>query len=127
MTLYTDPHGKSEWPQGWTIFYWAWFLNCVITYAIYLVRISKGRTIKEFGLAALGAITLGEMVFFAVFTKFGAARAIVEIWATLPLAKSILPILLVYTFISTATFINGVVHTLAMVTTKEITDKDEPS
>ncbi|HHW41696.1 MAG TPA: L-carnitine/gamma-butyrobetaine antiport BCCT transporter [Syntrophomonadaceae bacterium] len=146
MSLYTDPHGKSGWPQGWTIFYWAWFLNCVITYAIYLVRISRGRTVKEFGLAVLGSITLGEMVFFAVFSnyamyvhenhilniahyfdKFGPARAIVEIWATLPLAKIVLPILLIYAFISTATFINGVAYTLAMVTTKEITEDDEPS
>lgn len=128
MTLYTDPYGKSGFPQGWTIFYWAWFLNCIITYAIYLVRISKGRTVREFGLAVLGAIVLGEMVFFAVFTnyamfihqqgilnigmiveKFGTARAIVEIWGTLPLASVVLPVLLVYAFIATATFINLVV------------------
>ncbi len=146
MTLYTDPYGKSGFPQGWTIFYWAWFLNCVVTYAIYLVRISKGRTVREFGLAVLGAIVLGEMVFFAVFTnyamyihqqgiinigsimeKFGTARAIVEIWGTLPMASVVLPVLLVYAFISTATFINGVAYTLAMVTTKEITEDDEPS
>ena len=146
MTLYTDQYGKSGWPQGWTIFYWAWFLNCVITYAIYLVRISKGRTIREFGLGVLGAIFVGEMVFFAVFTqyamniyqsgvldigmimdKFGTARAIVEIWATIPLSSVVLPVLLLYCFISTATFINGVAYTLAMVTTKEITEDDEPS
>lgn len=146
MTLYTDPYGKSGFPQGWTIFYWAWFLNCVVTYSIYLVRISKGRTVRQFGLAVLGAIVLGEMVFFAVFTNYamfihyqgvldiakimeqsGAARAIVEIWATLPLSVVVLPVLLVYSFISTATFINGVAYTLAMVTTKEITENDEPS
>lgn len=146
MTLNTDPYGKSGFPQGWTIFYWAWFLNCVITYAIYLVRISKGRTVREFAAAVLGAIVLGEMVFFAVFTNYGmfthyqgmldigkimeqsgAARAIVEIWATLPLSVIVLPVLLVYSFISTATFINGVAYTLAMVTTKEITENDEPS
>ncbi|NLI91331.1 MAG: L-carnitine/gamma-butyrobetaine antiport BCCT transporter [Peptococcaceae bacterium] len=146
MTLYTDPYGKSGFPQGWTIFYWAWFLNCVITYAIYLVRISKGRTVRQFGLAVLGAIVLGEMVFFAVFTnyamfihqqgaldigmimeKFGTARAIVEIWGTLPLSVAVLPVLLIYSFVSTATFINGVAYTLAMVTTKEITENDEPS
>lgn len=146
MTMYTDPYGQSGWPQGWTIFYWAWFLNCVITYSIYLAKISKGRTIKEFGLGVLGAIFVGEAVFFGVFTqyamhvfqagaldlgmimeKLGTARAIVEIWATLPLAQVVLPVLLVYCFISTATFINGVAYTLAMVTTKEITEDDEPS
>ncbi|MEA1960552.1 MAG: L-carnitine/gamma-butyrobetaine antiporter [Bacillota bacterium] len=146
MTLYTDPIGQSGWPQGWTIFYWAWFLNCVITYAIYLVRISKGRTVREFSLAVLGAIVLGEMIFFAVFTNYamfihqqgvldvgavmansGTARAIVEIWATIPLSAVVLPVLLIYSFISTATFINGVAFTLAMVTTKEITEHDEPT
>jgi L-carnitine/gamma-butyrobetaine antiporter len=146
MTLYTDPVGKSGFPQGWTIFYWAWFLNCVVTYGIYLVRISKGRTVRQFGLAVLGAVVVGEMVFFGVFTnyamfihsqgvlkigdimaKYGPARAIVEIWATIPLSKVVLPVLLIYCFISTATFINGVAYTLAMVTTKEITENDEPS
>jgi len=146
MTLYTDPYGKSGFPQGWTIFYWAWFLNCVVTYSIYLVRISKGRTVRQFGLAVLGAIVVGEMVFFAVFTNYGmfahyqglldigavmkesgTARAIVEIWATLPLSSVVLPVLLLYSFISTATFINGVAYTLAMVTTKEISENDEPS
>ncbi|ABO49111.1 choline/carnitine/betaine transporter [Desulforamulus reducens MI-1] len=146
MSLYTDPYGKSGFPQGWTIFYWAWFLNCVLTYSIYLVRISKGRTVREFAAAVLGAIVLGEMVFFAVFTNYamfahyeglvdlakimeqsGAARAIVEIWATLPLSIVLLPVLLIYSFVSTATFINGVAYTLAMVTTKEITENDEPS
>ncbi|MPN36252.1 L-carnitine/gamma-butyrobetaine antiporter [bioreactor metagenome] len=94
----------------------------------------------------MGAIVLGEMVFFAVFTNHamyvhyqglldigkimeqsGAARAIVEIWATLPLSTVVLPVLLLYAFISTATFINGVAYTLAMVTTKGITENDEPS
>lgn len=145
MTLYTDPYGKSGFPQGWTIFYWAWFLNCVVTYAIYLARISRGRTVRQFALAVLGAITVGEMVHFGVFTNyamfihqqggldigaimtnFGPARAIVEIWATLPLSGAVLPVMLVYAFISTATFISGVAYTLAMVTTKEITESDEP-
>jgi L-carnitine/gamma-butyrobetaine antiporter len=146
MSLYTDTHAKSGFPQGWTIFYWAWFLNCAISYAIYLVRISKGRTVREFAVGVLSAIVLGEMIFFAAFgfyamwihesnllaigpimDQFGPARAIVEIWATLPLSKIVLPVLLAYTFISTATFINGVAYTLAMVTTKEITEDDEPS
>ncbi|MBL4954748.1 L-carnitine/gamma-butyrobetaine antiporter [Neobacillus sp. OS1-32] len=146
MTFYTDTFGKSGWPQGWTIFYWAWFLNCVLSYAIYLVKISKGRTIREFALGVLGSITIGEMVFFGVFTpysmniyykgiidipaifaKFGAPHTIVEIWSTLPLAAIVLPVLLVYCFVSTGTFINGVAYTLAMVTTKGITENDEPS
>ena len=146
MTFYTDPIGKSGFPQGWTIFYWAWFLNCVITYGIYLVRISRGRTLREFGLGVLGAVVLGEMVFFAVFTnyamdihakglidlatimgQYGAPRAIVEIWSTIPFSVVVLPVLLVYCFISTATFINGVAYTLAMVTTKEIKEDEEPS
>ncbi|MFO1442141.1 L-carnitine/gamma-butyrobetaine antiport BCCT transporter [Bacillus sp. Bva_UNVM-123] len=146
MTFYTDTFGGSGFPQGWTIFYWAWFLNCVISYAIYLARISKGRTVREFCLGVLGSIVIGQTVFFAVFTnfamkthydgilnigsimeQFGPARAIVEIWGTLPLASIVLPIFLVYAFISTATFINGVAYTLAMVTTKNITENDEPS
>lgn len=146
MSLYTDPHAQTGFPQGWTIFYWAWFLNCVISFAIYLVRVSKGRTVREFGLAVLGAIFIGEAVFFATFgnyamyayrqallpigeiiDNFGPARAIVEIWATIPGSIVVLPVLLVYSFISTATYINGVAYTLAMVTTKEITENDEPS
>jgi L-carnitine/gamma-butyrobetaine antiporter len=146
MTFYTDTFGQSGWPQGWTIFYWAWFLNCVVSYAIYLVKISKGRTIRQFALGVLGSITIGEMVFFGIFTpysmnvyykglidipaifeKVGAPGTIVEIWSTLPLASIVLPVLLIYCFISTGTFINGVAYSLSMVTTKNITENDEPS
>ncbi|WP_413113540.1 BCCT family transporter [Thaumasiovibrio sp. DFM-14] len=46
----SNPHGRAdaEWMQGWTVFYWAWWVTCAPFVGIFIARISKGRTIREF-------------------------------------------------------------------------------
>lgn len=40
--------GNPEWLQGWTIFYWAWWISWVPFVGQFVARVSKGRTIREF-------------------------------------------------------------------------------
>ncbi len=56
-----------SWIQGWTIFYWAWWVSWAPFVGIFIARVSKGRTIKEFILGVLFAPTLVCFIFFAVF------------------------------------------------------------
>ncbi|MGF1683080.1 BCCT family transporter [Photobacterium minamisatsumaniensis] len=46
----SNPHGRGDegWMQGWTVFYWAWWVTCAPFVGIFIARISKGRTIREF-------------------------------------------------------------------------------
>ncbi len=47
MLFYTDPIAKGGFPQGWTVFYWAWWVIYAIQMSIFLARISRGRTVRE--------------------------------------------------------------------------------
>ncbi len=43
----------GEWQKGWTTFYWAWWIAFAPFVGLFLARISRGRTIREFVLGAL--------------------------------------------------------------------------
>lgn len=55
------------WQRGWTVFYWAWTVTWAPFMGIFLARISKGRTVREFILGVLFAPTTFTLVWFVVF------------------------------------------------------------
>lgn len=67
MSLWLDPVAKTGWLGGWTIFYWAWWIAWAPFVGIFIAKISKGRSVREFVLAALFAPTVFSMIFFAIF------------------------------------------------------------
>jgi choline/carnitine/betaine transport len=66
MAQYTDEGGWG-WQGGWTVFYWAWTVTWAPFMGVFLARISKGRTIREFVLGVLVAPSLFTLVWFAIF------------------------------------------------------------
>ena len=55
------------WYQGWTIFYWAWWISWSPFVGMFIARVSKGRTIRQF-LAAVLVMPVGvSIVWFSVF------------------------------------------------------------
>lgn len=58
---------NRKWINGWTIFYWAWWISWAPFVGIFIARISKGRTVKEFMLGVLLVPSLVCFIFFAVF------------------------------------------------------------
>ncbi|MBU5909745.1 BCCT family transporter, partial [Vibrio cholerae O1] len=58
---------QFQWLQHWTIFYWAWWISWAPFVGIFIARVSKGRTIKEFILGVLFVPALVCFIFFAVF------------------------------------------------------------
>lgn len=55
------------WQGGWTVFYWAWTVSWAPFMGIFLARISKGRTVREFILGVLFAPTIFTIIWFVVF------------------------------------------------------------
>lgn len=55
------------WQGGWTVFYWAWTVSWAPFMGIFLARISKGRTVREFVLGVLFAPSLFTVVWFVIF------------------------------------------------------------
>ena len=57
-----------QWYHDWTIFYWAWFISWSPFVGMFIARISKGRTIREF----LSVVMIAPLIFCTIwFTSFG--------------------------------------------------------
>ncbi|WP_308212877.1 BCCT family transporter [Nocardia otitidiscaviarum] len=55
------------WQGDWTVFYWAWTITWAPFVGIFVARISRGRTIREFVLGVLVAPTAFTVVWFSIF------------------------------------------------------------
>ncbi|MFC6285215.1 BCCT family transporter [Nocardioides sp. GCM10027113] len=69
MSARTSAEGvaTSEWLQGWTVFYWAWWLSWTPFVGMFIARISRGRTIRQFVTGVLLVPSLVSLVWFAIF------------------------------------------------------------
>ncbi len=69
MSARTSAEGADtgEWLAGWTVFYWAWWLSWTPFVGMFIARISRGRTIRQFVTGVLLVPSLVSMVWFAIF------------------------------------------------------------
>ncbi|MCD5325338.1 MULTISPECIES: glycine betaine uptake BCCT transporter [Pontibacillus] len=58
---------QNDWIQGWTVFYWAWFISWSPFVGTFIARVSKGRTIREFIMGVLLGPSIFSAFWFAVF------------------------------------------------------------
>lgn len=65
----SNPHGREDeaWFQGWTVFYWAWWISWSPFVGMFIARVSKGRTVREFLIAVLIVPTLVTVLWMSVF------------------------------------------------------------
>lgn len=67
MSLNLEPFGDSKWIGSWTLFYWAWWIAWAPFVGMFIARISKGRTIKEFVIGVLFVPSLGTFAWLSIF------------------------------------------------------------
>ncbi|MBB3039206.1 BCCT family transporter [Hoyosella altamirensis] len=60
-----EEDGK-QWLGGWTTFYWGWWMSWAPFVGVFIARISKGRTIREFIVGVLLVPTLVTFLWFSV-------------------------------------------------------------
>ena len=77
-SFYMDPRNTSavEWRKGWTLFYWAWWIAWAPFVGVFVARISRGRTIREF---VLGVTLVPTLVTFIWLTVFGETAVYLEL------------------------------------------------
>ncbi|MFT7682406.1 MAG: BCCT family betaine/carnitine transporter [Moritella dasanensis] len=65
----SNPHGREDtsWMHGWTVFYWAWWISWSPFVGMFIARISKGRTVRQFLSAVIFIPTLVTLVWMATF------------------------------------------------------------
>jgi glycine betaine transporter len=139
MSLRISPLNEEirTWINGWTIFYWAWWIAWAPFVGIFIARVSKGRTIREF---VFGVLLVPSLIGFLWFSAFGGSAIMLEheggakisdlateeslfgVLANYPLSSllSILAMILVGTFFITSadsgTFVLGMMTTNGSLT-----------
>ncbi|MEX0913748.1 MAG: BCCT family transporter [Demequina sp.] len=56
----------ESWQSAWTIFYWGWWISWAPFVGVFIARISKGRTVRQFVAGVLGVPTLLTFMWFSV-------------------------------------------------------------
>ncbi|MHC5224713.1 BCCT family transporter [Ignatzschineria sp. LJL83] len=149
MATWTEPFGgledfpQSNFPQDWTIFYWAWWLVFAPTIGLFIARVSKGRTIRNMiaGSITLGALGCaffffilgnyglhlqlsGELDLVMILKEQGDTAAIYAMLESLPFSPIVIGLFTILAVIFTATTFDSMSYILAAVVQKNI--EDEP-
>ena len=64
----------SAWYSSWTLFYWGWWIAWAPFVGIFIARVSRGRTIREFIIGVMLVPTLVGMIWFGVLGGSGIYR-----------------------------------------------------
>ncbi len=70
-SLHIAPGGEGGWQARWTLFYWSWWISWSPFVGVFVARISKGRTIREFLTTTLLVPTLGGFLWFSALGGTG--------------------------------------------------------
>lgn len=146
LSTFTDPERTSNFPQDWTIYYWAyWMVWCVAT-PFFIGKISKGRTIKNTILGGYGWGLAGTFTSFIILGNYGLAQqmkhgidisgmiaksgdysaVILKIFDTLPLASLGLLLLVITMIAFYSTTFDALTMVVSSYSYKKLDVDEEP-
>lgn len=146
LSTYTDPTRTNNFPQDWTIYYWAYWMVWCIAAPFFIGNISRGRTVKQtilggyvFGVGStivsfvvlgnysLGLQTSGAADFIAQYEASGDLyELILNIINTMPGATFILVLTMVCMIAFYATSFDSIAYTAACYSYKELGENEKP-
>ena len=77
LSLWSSAQVDSDWQGGWTAFYWGWWIAWAPFVGMFIARISRGRTIREF---ILGVLLVPTLLAFAWLVLFGGTAMHIELF-----------------------------------------------
>lgn len=69
-TFFAEAYDGGDWQASWTLFYWGWWVSWSPFAGMFIARISRGRTIREF---VAGTMLVPTVITIVWFTGFGNA------------------------------------------------------
>ncbi|MBP3885908.1 MAG: BCCT family transporter, partial [Olsenella sp.] len=146
LATYTDPARATNFPQDWTIYYWAYWMVWCIAAPFFIGSISRGRTIRQiilggyaFGVGStivsfviLGNYSLGLQVsgaadFVALYEASGDLYSLIlSIIDTMPFPTLIMALVLVTMVTFYATSFDSIAYTAACYSYRELGDDERP-
>lgn len=146
MSFNTDAIGQTGFVQGWTIFYWAWYVALTFICGIWIARTSYGRSFREIAIANCIYAPLACWITFGILGNYGMAQELfhnVEISSvignignngvtllilnTMPLSKLCVFIFLILIFFNLATTCTANATSLSMYTSIGLNSDEEPN
>ncbi|MGE8531235.1 MAG: BCCT family transporter, partial [Acinetobacter guillouiae] len=146
MSLFTDPMGDGKFTREWTVFYWLWWISYAPGVALFVTRVSKGRTIKEVILAMVIGGSVGLWFIFGVFENYsvynfihgmvnvpqvlsqqGGEVAISQLLGLLPAGKLMMWIFLGIMVIFLAAHMDAVGYAVSATCTRGLREGQDPS
>ncbi|TWI57856.1 BCCT family transporter [Halalkalibacter nanhaiisediminis] len=113
MSLTMTPFTESEWLGTNTIFFWAWHISWAPFMGIFIARISRGRTIREF---MAGVLIVPSILAVLWFTTFGGTALYLEISGAAPIGDLVMNNVEVALFTTLAELpLSGITNVLAVI------------
>lgn len=78
VSAFAGAEGEA-WQAGWTSFYWGWWIAWAPFVGIFIARISKGRTVREF---VVGVMLVPTIITFLWFSVLGGTAIYTELYGT---------------------------------------------
>ena len=86
LRFWSEAYSNTDWQANWTIFYWAWWVSWSPFVGIFVARISRGRTIREF---IFGVLFIPMLLLFFWFTTFGGSAVHMELMGNYGLIEAV--------------------------------------
>lgn len=146
LSTFTDPLRTSNFPQTWTIYYWAYWMVWCVAAPFFIGNISRGRTVRQtilggyvFGVGStltsfivLGNYSMGQQMtgkadFIALYNETGDLYGmIVSILKTLPCAPLVMAVVLVTMIAFYATSFDSIALTASCYSYHTLKDGEQP-
>ena len=147
LATYTDPLRTNNFPQNWTIYYWAYWMVWCVAAPFFIGNISRGRTVRQtilggyaFGVGStlisfivlgnysMGMQVMGSADFMAMYAGSGDLYSmIVAIINTLPCAKVIMFVILLTMIAFYATSFDSIALTASCYSYHKLGEDEMPS
>lgn len=147
LSTYADPMRSNNFPQDWTIYYWAYWMVWCVAAPFFIGNISQGRTIRQtilggyvFGVGStivsfvvlgnysLGLQAAGKQDFIAVYSESGDLyELILNIINTMPMSSFILIVVLITMIAFYATSFDSIAYTASCYSYKKLQNDESPN
>ena len=86
LSTWNETYENTSWQHGWTVFYWGWWIGWSPFVGMFIARISKGRTIREF---IAGVLLVPTLITFIWLTVFGDSALYIDMFGDGGIAKAV--------------------------------------
>lgn len=127
LSFWTETYQQSDWQKSWTVFYWAWWISWSPFVGMFIARISRGRTLREF---ILGVLIVPTLLTFLWLSSFGGSALFLELNGMADVATAVQDNVATSLFVLLEQFPLGIVTSIVgivLVTSFFVTSSDSGS